>query len=760
MSKGKRAAGFYDIATEIWERKYRYQGNKKDIPEDKSIDDSLHRVARAIASNEQDARLWESKFEDILLPKYFLPGGRIIANAGTQRTEVTMFNCYVMNTIEDSIEGIFDTVKDSAVTQKQGGGVGFDFSSLRPKDSHIKGCESKSSGPISFMQVLDSTCRTIMSAGQRRGAQMGVMRCDHPDIEAFITAKRGNSALQMFNLSVAITEKFIQAVKHNEDWELSFNGQVHKTLRATELWDLMMKSTYDFAEPGFILMDKVNEMNNLYYCETIAATNPCGEQPLPPFGACLLGSLNLTKFVKNPFEKNAEIDFELMRDVTRTAVRLLDNVIDLSGYPLPQQRDEARRKRRMGLGITGLADMFIFLGIRYGSAKSLEVASEIMKTITNSAYEASIGIAKEKGSFPLLEEAKYCRGKFIEQLPEEIHAGIKKFGLRNSHLTSIAPTGTISLLAGNVSSGLEPIFAFKYNRRIRNGEEDDYTDVEVTDYAYRKYIEHIGRAVKDKDLPDYFVTTDDVTPEEHINIQAALQQYVDSSISKTINVPADYPFDKFKDIYMYAHSKGLKGCTTFRPSDHITGVLTKSEDKKEEETAQAPGSAAIPRPLELEGTTYKIKTPLSPDALYLTVNDIIDDGHRRPYELFINTKNLQHFSWVVAMTRLISAVFRKEKDPSFLVEELKSIYDPNGGYFSDGKFVPSLAANIGLVIDKHLRKIGLIEERKKAAFVETGVNKNTMDSSKFMICPQCNDKGLYNAENCLKCILCGYSKCG
>jgi ribonucleoside-diphosphate reductase alpha chain len=756
-AKKTTADGFYDISSEIWGRKYRYDGNNKDIPADKTMDDSLHRVAHAIAANEKDARHWEGKFEEILLPMYFIPGGRIIANAGTARTDVTMFNCYVMNTIEDSIEGIFDTVKESAITQKYGGGVGFDFTTLRPKNSHIKGCEAKSSGPISFMQVLDSTCRTIMSAGQRRGAQMGVMRCDHPDIEDFVTAKRGNASLQMFNLSVAITDKFISAVKHNEDWELAFGGRVYKTVRATELWDLIMQSTYDFAEPGFILIDKINEMNNLHYCETISATNPCGEQPLPPYGACLLGSLNLTKFVKNPFEENAEIDYELLRDVTRVAVRMLDNVIDLSAYPLPQQRDEARRKRRMGIGITGLADMLIFMGIRYGSPKSLELASELMRTITHTAYEASIALAKEKGSFPLLEESKYCRSKFLSTLPEGIRQGIKNFGIRNSHLTSIAPTGTISLLAGNVSSGLEPVFAFSYNRKIREGLDESFTEVEIVDYAYRKYIEHVGRAVKEEDLPEYFVTTDAITPEEHANIQAALQEHVDSSISKTINIPPDYPFDKFKDIYLYAHSKGLKGCTTFRPSEHITGVLTKKEDAKEEE----PKPISIPqRPVELEGTTYKIKTPLSPDALYLTINDIIEDGIRRPYELFINTKNLQHFSWVVAMTRLISAVFRKEREPSFLVEELKSIYDPNGGYFSDGRFIPSLAADIGLVIEKHLRKIGLLEERRKMAAAVSGDATEPRDDSKFMICPQCNEKGLYSAENCLKCILCGYSKCG
>lgn len=760
MTKKKTEETRYDISEDIWNRKYRYQGGE-DIPEDKSIEETMRRVAVTVAKSEKDRDRWQKAFEDILISQAFLPGGRIIANAGTQRTEVTMFNCYVMNTIQDSIEGIFDTVKDSAVTQKQGGGVGFDFSTLRPKDSHIKGCEAKSSGPLSFMQVLDSTCRTIMSAGQRRGAQMGVMRCDHPDIESFIVAKRNNATLQMFNMSVAITDKFISAVKNNEDWELVFNGVVHKTVRAAELWDLIMQSTYDFAEPGFILIDKINEMNNLYYCETIAATNPCGEQPLPPYGACLLGSLNLTKFVKNAFTEKAEVDYETLAAVTGIAVRLLDNVIDLSGYPLEQQKKEANSKRRMGIGITGLADMLIFLGIRYGSARSLEISAKVMETITHAAYRSSIEIAREKGAFPLLNKEAHCKSKFIAKLPEDIIEGIKKHGLRNSHLTSIAPTGTISLFAGNVSSGLEPVFAFSYNRKIRNGHENDTSEVEVTDYAYRKYCDFIGEHVSEKDLPESFVTSEDITPEEHINIQAVLQQHVDSSISKTINIPTDYPFDKFKDLYMYAHSKGLKGCTTFRPSEHITGVLTKKEDEKKKQ--DTPKVGFEPRPTELEGTTYKIKTPLSPDALYLTINDIVEKNHRRPYELFINTKNLQQLSWIVAMTRLISAVFRKEPDPSFLVEELKSIYDPNGGYFSNGRFVPSLAADIGLVIEQHLRKIGIMEERKKSAEVVAAYekeHKNANTKSNLMICPQCNDKGLYSAENCLKCILCGYSKCG
>jgi len=765
MSQSETPA-VHDISREIWNRKYRFQGN--DVAEaDTSYEETWSRVAKAVAKNEDDSKKWEKEFYSILEDFRFIPAGRIIANAGTAREEVTMFNCYVMNKINDSIEGIFETVKDAALTQKQGGGVGFDFSTIRPANSHIRGCGANSSGPLSFMQVLDATCRTIMSAGQRRGAQMGVMRCDHPDVEEFITAKRKNDSLKMFNLSVAITDKFIQAVKNDDEWELTFEGKVYKTIRASHLWDLIMKSTYDFAEPGFILIDKINEMNNLHYCEEIRATNPCGEQPLPPYGACLLGSLNLTRFVQNPFTSKAKIKYKELEKVTKVATRMLDNVIDVSNYPMEQQREEAYAKRRMGIGLTGLADLFIFLGVKYGSPESLAITEKVMQTITHTAYRTSIELGQEKGVFAKFDAEQYCSGKFILSLPKDIQADIRKLGLRNSHLTSIAPTGTISLFAGNISSGLEPVFAFHYNRKIRNTSENDVTEVEVADYAYNKYRDFMGvDTIEDAELPDYFVPSAHVTADEHLDIQATLQKYVDSSISKTINVPSDYDFEKFKDIYMKAYEKGLKGCTTFRPSEFITGVLSTKDEKKEEEKAKEAVLDKAQRPKELEGTTYQIKTPLAADALYVTINDLInEDGSRRPYELFINTKNLQHFSWVVAMTRLISAVFRHQTNPAYLVSELKSIYDPNGGYYSEGKYIPSLVADIGRIIELHLSKIGLLEDKPAPAAKEVpkaskDANKETADNSGLMICPTCNEKALLNQENCLKCLSCGYSKCG
>ena len=744
-------ADWPEISRHIWDRKYRYRTGTETV--DQTVEDTWRRVARAVAAREKDAAHWEGQFQEALADFRFLPGGRILANAGTARECTTMFNCYVMNTIDDSIEGIFDVVKESALTQKQGGGVGFDFSTIRPRGSHIEGVDSPASGPLSFMNVLDATCRTIMSAGQRRGAQMGIMRCDHPDIEAFIEAKREDSALRMFNLSVAVTDAFMAAVEADTDWDLVFGGKVYATVKARALWDKIMRSTYDFAEPGVLMVDRVNQLNNLAYCETIAATNPCGEQPLPPYGACLLGSLNLTRFVKNAFAKGAKVDFAGLEQCARVAVRLLDNVIELSNYPLERQRDEAVGKRRMGLGITGLADMLILLGIRYGSAEAVALSEQVMRTVAFAAYDASADIAAEKGAFPLFVADKYLAAPFVQALPASVRAKIAATGIRNSHLTSIAPTGTISLLAGNISSGIEPVFAFHYLRRIREGQEGETTDHEVLDYAYAEYCRRHGRPASDADLPEAFVAAESIPPSEHIDMQAALQRYVDSSISKTINVPRDFPFEDFKDIYRYAYRQGLKGCTTFRPSEYISGVLIRTEEaaKPKEEPADTPPR----RPEMLHGTTYKVKTPVSRDAFYITINDIDEAGSRRPYEIFINTKNLQHFSWVVAMTRLVSAVFRREPDPSFLVEELMSIYDPNGGYYSNGEYVPSLPAEVGRLIATHLRSLGILADPKV-----TDEEAVPLAADGGLRCAMCGMAGVQKREGCLVCPHCGFSKCG
>jgi len=779
---------FADISESIWDKKYRYK-NEDETPIDKTVEDTWRRVAYAVAMPEHDHRYWEDKFYSILEDYKFLPAGRIIANTGTNRKKVTMFNCYVMNAIEDSMEGIFDTVTEAALTQKQGGGVGFNFSTIRPKGDFIKGVESKASGPISFMQVFDATCRTVMSAGHRRGAQMGVMSVSHPDIEEFIEAKKGNNSLQMFNLSVAVSDAFMEAVKEDKNWDLIFEGKVYKTIRARDLFDKIMKSTYEYAEPGFILIDQINKMNNLWYCETICATNPCGEQPLPPYGACLLGSINLTKFVKQPFTDEAKIDFDGIRELTPTAVRLLDNVIEISNFPLERQEEEASKKRRMGMGITGLADALAMMKVKYGTTEALDIAEKIMKTIRDTAYDASVDLAIEKGAFMLFDKSRYLEGEFVKQLPQEIKDRIAEHGIRNSHLVSIAPTGTISLYAGNVSSGLEPIFALSYTRRFRSEDDDTFEEERVADYAYKLFCEIYS---EDEETPDYFVTTDIIDPKSHVNTQARLQKYVDSSISKTINIPRDFPFDKFKDIYMYAYENGVKGCTTFRPNDNITGILQRDEDKKTKEKEDKMFSPSeeldvVPRrPVYLKGTTYKIKTPLSKQALYITINDMCDDSGRRPFEIFINSKNLQHFSWIVAMTRLISAVFRRTNDPSFLVEELKSIFDPNGGYFRNGRYIPSLVAEIGEVIQQHLINIGAMEApAKKKNELPTSVKITDRGSepmgstesmgmetnlefdpkvkdqlnSPFMICPQCSERALYFEENCNKCFSCGYSKC-
>ncbi len=1147
-----------DISRQIWDMKYRLK-QPDGTPVDRDMADTWARVALAAARAEAPAvqRDWALRFAEALTGHRFMPAGRIIAGAGTERN-VTLFNCFVMGAIEDSMGGIFGALKEAALTLQHGGGIGYDFSTLRPKGTLVKGVGADASGPVSFMDVWDAMCRTIMSAGSRRGAMMATLRCDHPDIELFIDAKRTPGRLSMFNLSVLATDAFMAAVKADGPWDLKFAGKITRTLRARELWDRIMRSTYEYAEPGVIFIDRINAENNLAYCETIHSTNPCltadswimtdagprqigdlvgtsftaiadgapwpsdtrgffsqgtkpvvalstseghrlrltpnhrvrmvtqrtrwscdwewtetgtliagdeillhnhrpltawgdpglreqddaegyllglligdgtlkadmavlsvwsgarvangtderpgvrgvmnaaqdaamrlphrsdftgwvevpgrgehrlalaavkqlarshgmaprakritpsierrssafqaallrglfdadgsvqgsqskgvsvrlaqsdlatlqavqrmllrfgiaatiyqerrpegfaklpdgkggprkyavranhelvvsgdnmgvyaerigfadndkaarlnaalsgynralnreafvatvrsvapdgeaevfdasvpgihafdanglwahncGEQPLPPYGACLLGSINLAKLVKHPFEENAALDVVEMERLVHVAIRLLDNAIDISKFPLPEQRSEALAKRRIGLGVTGLADALIFCRQRYGSLESIALIESWLAAFSNAAYRASAQIAAEKGAFPLFDKAEYMVRPNIRKLPEDIRAMIAEHGIRNALVTSIAPTGTISLFADNVSSGIEPVFAYAYKRKVlrADGGRDEEA---VEDYAHREFRARFG---DDTVLPDYFVNAQTLSPQDHLRVQAATQKYVDSSISKTINLPATIAFDAFKDIYLQAYDTGCKGCTTYRPNAVTGSVLETNPEAAppvDEEQPDLPlsmpetpvrprevagGVVYMTKPLDrpevLIGQTYKIKWHDTDHAFYITINDIEKDQRRRPFEVFINSKNMEAYAWTLALTRMISAVFRRGGDVSFVVDELKAVFDPRGGQWMNGRYVPSLLAAIGEVIERHLVATGFMtphetilptEERRAVAVAGEGA------PARF--CPRCGSPSLIQLEGCDSCVSCGYSKCG
>ncbi len=768
------------ISQQIWDMKYRFKG-ADGTPLDNTIEDSWRRIAHAAAAAEKKPADWEDVFYSALEDFKFLPAGRILAGAGTER-RVTLFNCFVMGTIPDDMSGIFEQLKEAALTMQQGGGIGYDFSTLRPKGAPVRGVGADASGPLTFMDVWDAMCRTIMSAGHRRGAMMGTMRCDHPDIEAFIEAKQDAGRLRMFNLSVLVTDSFMEAVKADEAWELHFDGVAYKTVQARELWDHIMRATFTYAEPGVIFIDRINRLNNLSYCETINATNPCGEQPLPPYGACLLGSVNLARLVDEPFEDTAEIDMAELDRVVRIAVRLMDNVIDISGFPLEVQRQEAQDKRRMGLGVTGLADALIFCKARYGSARAIELTRAWMQAIQRSAYLASTELAAEKGSFPLFDAEPFLAGENVQGLEQDVLDAIGTNGLRNALLTTVAPTGTISILADNVSSGIEPVFSFTYYRYVLMP-DGSRKEEPVSDYAYRQFRSRFGEAAA---LPDYFVDAQSLAPTDHVAMQAAAQPFVDSSISKTINCPEDISFAAFKDIYMLAYDSGCKGCTTYRPND-VTGavLVTKPKDEgpaesqselpleepmaRPKDVYEAGGIVYMTKPLDrpeaLPGNTYKINWPESDHAIYITLNDIVQDGRRRPFEVFINSKNMEHYAWTVALTRMISAVFRRGGDVSFVVEELKAVFDPRGGHWMQGHYVPSLLAAIGGVIETHMRRIGFIPT-PEVPMPETGARAavagelpSPAEGQRLKTCPRCSQPGMILQENCHVCTSCGYSKC-
>jgi len=748
------------IAEQIWDMKYRFKdadGTARDV----TVEDTWRRIARDLAQAEKEPGVWEERFYAALEDFKYLPAGRITAGAGTAR-RVTLFNCFVMGTVPDSMGGIFDMLKEAALTMQQGGGIGYDFSTIRPKGADVLGVSADASGPLSFMDVWDAMCRTIMSAGSRRGAMMATMRCDHPDVEDFIAAKSDPARLRMFNMSVLITDPFMDAVKADGAWDLVFEGKVFRTVQARDLWDTIMQATYSYAEPGVIFIDRINAANNLEYCETIAATNPCGEQPLPPYGACLLGSINLARLVSDPFGEAAELDEAALQELVATAVRMMDNVVDVSKFPLEAQAQEAQAKRRIGLGVTGLADALLMLGLRYGSDAAAAQTEAWLKAIARASYLASVELAKEKGAFPLFEAEAYLSSGNMEQMDADVRDAIREHGIRNALLTSIAPTGTISLYAGNVSSGIEPVFAYAYTRKVLQ-KDGSRTEEEVVDYAVQLWRDLKG----DAPLPDYFVNAQTLAPLEHVKMQAAAQKWVDSSISKTINCPEDISFEAFKDVYMEAWDTGCKGCTTYRPNDVTGSVLSVSEDTKADKPVpvQEGGevvymSEPLDRPEELEGNTYKVKWPDSEHAIYITINDIVLNGHRRPFEVFINSKNMEHFAWTVALTRMISAVFRRGGDVSFVVEELKAVFDPRGGAWMGGKYIPSILAAIGGVIEQHMIATGFIAGEGMGLKSDPQAKVVGLDTPRGQACSSCGQYDLRMVEGCMTCGSCGHSKCG
>ncbi|GAA0709667.1 adenosylcobalamin-dependent ribonucleoside-diphosphate reductase [Dyella marensis] len=644
---------------DIWDKKYRLKAKSGD-PVDGSVDETYQRVARALSEVEATPELRQHWFERFLwaLRRGAIPAGRITSNAGAleHKPATSTINCTVSGTITDSMDDILEKVHEAGLTLKAGCGIGYEFSTLRPRGAYVSGAGAYTSGPLSFMDIYDKMCFTVSSAGGRRGAQMGTFDVSHPDVKEFIRAKREDGRLRQFNLSLLITDGFMQAVEHDQDWPMVFPVHVKEQdeidltdpakvvwrewpthqnyvsredglvackiyghIRARHLWDMIMVSTYDYAEPGFILIDKVNEMNNNWWCEHIRATNPCGEQPLPPYGSCLLGSINLTTFVRDPFGPKARFDWDEYREVVKVFTRMLDNVVEINGLPLQQQRNEILSKRRHGMGFLGLGSTITMLKMRYGNADAVAFTEDVSREMAVAGWEVALDLAKEKGPAPILAQEFTVTGDMLRKRPEMaadgwkvgdaipgrvLHAKYSRYmqrvasvapnlvaelaevGARFTHHSSIAPTGTISLsLANNASNGIEPSFAHHYSRNVIREGRKTKEKVEVYSYellAYRGLINAAAMPFSDdpqSKLPDYFVSADDITPKEHVDIQAASQKWIDSSISKTANVPTDYPYEDFKDIYFYAYKQGLKGCTTFRFNPAaFQGVLVKEAD--------------------------------------------------------------------------------------------------------------------------------------------------------------------------------------
>lgn len=736
------------ISEDVLREKYAKQGET-------TADEIFHRVARALASVERQPAIWEPRFLGALR-RGFIPAGRIMSAAGTD-IQATLLNCFVQP-VGDSISapdrdgkpGIYIALQESAETMRRGGGVGYDFSRIRPKGAMVKGTASNASGPISYMRVFDRSCETVESAGSRRGAQMGILRCDHPDIEEFIHAKDRPGELTNFNISVAVTDPFMQAMEAGASWDLVHpatpgdaqqalgahrrpDGQwVYRTLQARDLWDQIMASTYDHAEPGVLFVDRANVENNLHYCEVFEATNPCAEEWLPDYGCCCLGSINLTRLVEQPFSERASFDFAGLTELAALAVRMLDNVLDLSYWPLAAQRAEAMAKRRIGLGFTGLGDALIMLGLRYDSEEARAMAAGLAETLRDAAYRGSLELAKEKGAFPLFEADPFLDSAFVRRLPDALREDIRREGLRNSHLLAIAPTGTISLaFADNASNGIEPPFSWTYTRRKRtpDGGIQDYA---VEDHAYRRYRSEGGDV---NHLPAHWITALEITALDHMRMLAAVQPYVDTSISKTVNVPADYPFAAFKDLYLEAWRHGLKGLATYRPN-LITGSVLETSESLAAQTATEPDfdESDPNRRIQLEHVPeptlaslrwrrrprpaggnpawcYMVDHPRGSFAVFV---GHLENGRRAPFEVWIN--GAEQPRGLGALAKSLSMDMRSN-DRGWLKTKLESLmkaasddgFDlplpPAGEIFH----VPSLVAGFARLVYLRCGELGAFE---------------------------------------------------
>jgi ribonucleoside-diphosphate reductase alpha chain len=769
------------LIKDVWKDKYAWEGEN-------TFEDMFMRVANGIYKYDTGGNeIHKVEAFRAMSAGLLMPGGRILAGAGTTK-RVTLMNCYVNGSVGDSMEGIHEALGNVMFTLQQGGGIGTDFSTLRPKGArlHRTGKGAAASGPLPFMDQWDATSKTIKSAGNRRGAMMGTISDTHPDLPDFIRGKQGNlnRRWEQFNVSVLVSDAFIQAVELDDDWYLYFHAEpsferpeelasldfddntgvrqyVYSKWKARELWDMITRNTYEFSEPGVIFIDRVNDLNNLKYCEEIRCTNPCGEQPLPPHGTCNLAAVNLARMVRNPFTEYAEFDFSLLEDVVSVGIRFLDNVIDVTNYPLPQQETEEKNKRRLGLGISGLADCLAQLGIRYGSAKSVRMVENIMRCLANTAYRTSALLAHERGVFPLYNKDEILNAPFVQKLDKEVRGTIESLGLRNGVLLTIAPTGTTSLVFGNISSGLECTFLHEVNRRVfgPDGQWKEYGMVPA--YGYRLYKAVHGE-VPVSELPDYMVTMKDLSVDDHLRIQAACQKWIDASVSKTINVPEDTPFEEFQELYMKAYRMGCKGCTTYRPNANMDAVLSdpnsSSGGGEKSKQLHAPAKEPIRARAEaLDGTTYKIKWPSWSSSVYVTINH---DAGGNPFEIFIQSKDARHQEWITALTIMISACMRRGGDITFIPAELKQVHSTHDSAWVNGKFYGSLVHRIGDVIEQHFIRVGLMAAQEPIIPAKNKGEPLPESKVKGEICPACHAPTFFREEGCRRCYSCGYTTCG